>query len=451
MRMIAESGIAPHGRNARNNMLESVRFWLTFFFFLLLPWQTRLIYRYSPLDPDVEYGRLSLYASELVLGALILLAVASGVTHIIRNRPRLQPFTRRQWWVVALLALIAYAVIRSYFAADMFSGLQNTAWILEASIVLIMLTSGWMPRRAAIQGFLISMTIAAVLGIGQYVFQYAPAQKWLGLAEHIPAQGGTSVIEYGGTRFLRAYGPFPHPNIFGGYLVLALLIVIARSATQGEVVPSGLFRQPVAGLLSVLFTLVLAFTFSRSAWLAWLVGIILFGGFYKNTRHMMRISMIVMAIMLIALWPKTLTRFTGDERLEKRAISERITSIHDGIALWKQHPWFGVGPGNFVNTFFVQHPDTAWWQLAPPHNVFVLLLAEYGIAGIIFFAVVFAGYFFALPHAKNYFLPLTLAPLFTLALFDHYLVSFYSGIMLTALFIHTSSTPNALLPNVSGF
>lgn len=435
-------------------MMLNIRWFFTTLFFFFLPWQTRWIYRLSPLGADVEYGRLSLYGSEIVLGILMVLAIVAGLVHLKNNGWRTAPLTRDRWWLAAFFAVILYGAIRSLFVIDTSAALLHTAWLLEAGVLAAMIISGFMPRRAAINGFLIGMTLAALLGIGQVVFQYAPAQKWLGLAEHIPAQGGTSVVEYGTTRFLRAYGSFPHPNIFGGYLVVALLIVIARSASrrsnpdsfrnQGGIASS--LRRASFFVMNILITHALALTFSRSAWLAWLCGAIVFWFLYRPTRRALALSALGMSIALLTFWPVTVTRFKGTERLEKRAIDERITSIHDGIAIWKQSPWFGVGPGNFVNTFFVQHPNTSWWQLAPPHNVFLAILAEYGIVGSFLLAIFFIAWCARVVRTQgNYRLLLMNAPLIVLGFFDHYLWSFYCGLILATFFLafvsHTDLSP----------
>jgi len=267
--------------------------------------------------------------------------------------------------------------------------------------------------------------------------QYVPASKWLGLSRHIPTEGGASVIETGSTRFLRAYGPFPHPNIFGGYLVVGLLIVIARAdRNRPEAISSGLLRRSQSSLLAMttLFSIALALTFSRGALLAWLITACLLFLFHRSTRFFLGVSLATIVVMLAVLWPFTLARFSNEARLEKRSLDERVTSVKDGIAVWKQSPWFGVGPAQFVNTFFVQ-PADPWWQWSPPHNVLVAALAEYGLVGVLLLVITDGLFIMSLLRgAGDWKILFWFIPLVILMAFDHYLWSFYSGIMLYALF-----------------
>ena len=465
--MTGDNGTLNNGKSAFAPWAHRARFALTALFFVALPWQTRWIYRTSPIHPDAEWGRLSWYASEMLLGVLLLWAIAHAIWLWRTGRFARQPFTRERWWLVGALAVLAYGVLRAVLSDAPAAGLQHSWWLLEAVLTIVFLQSGWFPWRAAVYGFLIGMTIAALLGIGQVVFQYAPAQKWLGLAEHIPAQGGASVVEYGSTRFLRAYGPFPHPNIFGGYLVAAFLFVILRPRQIGaegsrtnDGNPPGFFNS-YAGLrsfrmthrvLAILFTVALALTFSRGAWIAW-IAVLLAALFVQKNRAFssVALSVLTMGVVLGALWPVTITRFDRTARLEARAIEERTTSVADGIALWKRTPWFGVGPSQYVNTFFVQHPpseaDFAWWQLAPPHHTGVALLVEYGAVGATLVILTALLFLRSLIKGGEYRPLLWFLPLVALMQFDHYPWSLYSGVMLVALFagfrthsIHTIST-----------
>lgn len=200
--------------------------------------------------------------------------------------------------------------------------------------------------------------------------------------------------------------------------------------------------------MAVLFTTALALSFSRSAWIAWVVvlAVVLIAR-KRAAVTSVALSVLTMAVVLVALWPITVTRFDRTARLETRAIEERTTSIADGITIWKQTPWFGVGPAQYMNTFSVQHPDTPWWQLAPPHHAGVALLVEYGIVGAALVIVTVLLFLWHLVKQGVYRVLLLFLPLIALMQFDHYLWSLYGGMMLFALyvgfhahFIHTIPT-----------
>lgn len=189
-------------------------------------------------------------------------------------------------------------------------------------------------------------------------------------------------------------------------------------------------------MLTALFSTALALSFSRGAWIAWLV--VMCVVLYERRRaavSSVAVSAITIAAILVTLWPVTVTRFTADARLEQRAVDERVMSVRDGFEMWKRAPWFGVGPAQYVNTFYVQHPNMPWWQLAPSHNVGIAILVEYGVVGTLLLSgmlILFGRYFI---QKGGYRAALWFLPLLALAQFDHYPWSLYSGVMLVALFV----------------
>ncbi len=415
------------GESARERWVSNIRTGLTVLFFVILPWQTRWIYRASPIHPDAEWGRLSLYASELLLGVFLLGALVRWVVVWRRGATQRQPFTRERWWLVGVLAVLLYGVLRSVLNYDPAAGFQHTWWILEAILVVIFLHTGWFPWRAAVRGLIIGLSLAAVFGIYQAMAQYVPGSTWFGVAEHRPEWGGSSVVETAETRFLRAYGPFPHPNIFGGAMAVGLFIlwltVVHKERMRGTL------------LATWLMSGALALSFSRGAWIAWVVALflVMIEGKERTLSHVM-LSVLTMGVVLGVLWPVTITRFDRTARLEARAIEERTMSITDGIAAWKRAPWFGFGPAQYTNTFFVQHSDTPWWQLAPPHHAGVALFGEYGVVGATLVIVTTLLFFGHLAKQGGYRALIWFAPLVVLMQFDHYLWSLYSGVMLVGLY-----------------
>jgi hypothetical protein len=82
----------------------------------------------------------------------------------------------------------------------------------------------------------------------------------------VPTVSGPSVVQLAdGTRWLRAYGTLPHPNILGGFL-LALMAGPLTIFLHGRA-----RRWWAAGLFGIA-TIALVLTFSRSAWLGYAAG-----------------------------------------------------------------------------------------------------------------------------------------------------------------------------------
>jgi hypothetical protein len=62
-----------------------------------------------------------------------------------------------------------------------------------------------------------STLLQAVVGVGQAWLGHSIGLSWLGEADLDPSVRGTSIVESGGQRFLRAYGLTVHPNVLGGF------------------------------------------------------------------------------------------------------------------------------------------------------------------------------------------------------------------------------------------
>jgi hypothetical protein len=178
---------------------------------LVLPWQTRWFSDAGLLAGyPWEQGRISIYAFWLIL--LVCATVSLWQKRVQWRKPQ----------VIELILLVAVLV------PALFSGepRASIAWLISVAFAGVFV---WVIQREQIRltdlalWFSISLIPHALLGMFQFAVQFGFDQKWLGLSALDPATKGTAVILNEGVRYLRAYGGFPHPNIFGGYLALALL------------------------------------------------------------------------------------------------------------------------------------------------------------------------------------------------------------------------------------
>ncbi len=397
-------------------MLQKIRIALTIVFFTILPFQTRWIYSDSPIDPAAEWGRLSLYGSELVLGALLVLALAEAW----KKRGKIKKAAKRKksWWYWVALVFILYLFRYALFHG--FISLQAITWILLATATVIFVFSGWMPKRAVLHGVYIGLLLAALMGIFQVIDQSVIANKWLGLAQHLPQEGGAAVVEYGNTRFLRAYGPLPHPNIFGGYMAIALILSL-YACLQTE------FCKKKLAALVIASSVALTLSFSRGAWLAAAIGIgILIIKHKKNIVRPLLLAALPILITVSMTWPVVQTRISGQQRLEERSLQERGASLKDGWLLLQDHPITGVGIGMSALILGEGYIDQ-WWQIAPPHNILLVIALEIGVVGLILVGLL------VVPLLKKFEFNLVAFPLLVAGMFDHYLWTLYPGVMLVAL------------------
>jgi lysylphosphatidylglycerol synthetase-like protein (DUF2156 family) len=183
-------------------------------------------------------------------------------------------------------------------------------------------------------------------------------------------------------------------------------------------------------LVSSLQWTALFFTFSRSAWFAAIVWILVSSVFGLRTSVKWIAYRLSLIAMLTALFfPLVQSRLAGETVPELRSRTERISGYSEAIALWRTHPLVGIGVGNYTIWERAAFPNRAPWEYQPAHNVPLLFLAELGVIGVLLALWILADGFRILTpqHAM-------LIALLPLLLLDHYLWSSYVGLLLFSLF-----------------
>jgi len=185
------------------------------------------------------------------------------------------------------------------------------------------------------------------------------------------------------TRYGRASGPFKDPNVFGPFLVAPLLM----SLHLWLVSP---FRRGVLPLLAAaLLAVGILFSFSRGAWAAAAIGLLIYGYVYTITAESNRQRVKLAALVLFgtaALGLILIAALQSDaisDLLEQRAtLTQSYDEGPDGrfggqakaIGLILENP-LGIGSANF--TRFYHHEEV--------HNVYLSMFLNSGwIGGLLF-------------------------------------------------------------------
>ncbi len=170
----------------------------------------------------------------------------------------------------------------------------------------------------------------------------------------------------------RAQGLFKDPNVFGPFLVPAVLIVME------ECVAPRLLRGRLAlklALLSVL-TVGVVFSFSRAAWLNLGLGVLVLLTIFALRRGGGRRAVTLLAVALVAgvALVGVVSATSSMDFLSQRAAlqdydAQRFGAQASGIEIAERHP-LGLGPGQFERVSDVS-----------AHSTYVRALAEEGILG----------------------------------------------------------------------
>ncbi len=431
---------------------------------LALPWQTRFFVE-GPMRGGYawEQGRWSLYASMIPMFALIasyLLLDGCPLLPTPRRKPGpigavpadigLSRRTLPVRWVASRLAMTRGAGDETFNTSNetkvflcMLCGCALIAFFFFPTLsfvaslqgfvqVILLLAFGYLAYRNELFRerlpfwAVLSLVPVALFALGQGVFQFVPAFKWLGIALQDPAVRGVSVIEVGTERFLRAYGSFPHPNILGGWMVFATLVSLRE----------WMVRHERWGWLaaSILFAAALYASFSRSAWIACVVGggALAWAAWKKRASKRFALAVILIALPIggaVALKPElVLTRIASQQRLEVKSVNERAASVTQGLGVIKAYP-FGTGFEAYrVGLERACTSSGCVTPAEPPHLVPLLALVELGWIRL---AVAVLAIFYASWRVRSLSWkgaePVFLLPMVVIACLDHYLWSLWAG------------------------
>ncbi len=303
----------------------------------------------------------------LLIGAATVFRIGECSSNGLRVQKRRGPL------LVVLVAAFCLFPTLSWVATGQWLG---QVAFLTAFVVLVVTDPDL--HESFAQWVIWALVPVASLALFQAVTQVVFASKWLGIASQYPLDRGVSVVESAGVRFLRSYGSFPHPNVMGGWMVLGTLMAV-REALRAVRWRAAL--GPVC-----LFSAALYATFSRSAWIAFVVG---WGALFLFARGGSRVRLravcfgaACLAVFCVGMFlrPELIhTRVVAQDRLEARSINERREGIRQALSVvLPAYPW-GTGPGAYrVGLDLACAAVTCPVPAEPPHAVPFLVLAELG-------------------------------------------------------------------------
>jgi putative inorganic carbon (hco3(-)) transporter len=300
------------------------------------------------------FGLYALWVAELLL--------SSSQTH----RPRFR-------WALPAFAYIAVMGISSVVAANSALVLNELALVGQTILLFIYVSStvrSLEQIRFVIRLLLLALTVQASLLAVQY-FTGASIQ-FAGLRSSERIQETTRVA-----------GTLGSPNSAGGFLAaciaIAVALVVARGAHSFRVLP-------IAGIC--IGGLALVLTFSRGGWLAatisiaFVLAVLVIRG--ALTGRILVVGVVV-AVLGLSLGGQIHSRLQS----QSGGLKARAAVGDVAVDVIRDHPLTGVGANNYVTVLPEYTPLTQWAFI--PHNKFLLVWSETGIAGLAAFIAFLAA------------------------------------------------------------
>ncbi|MGC8781990.1 MAG: O-antigen ligase family protein [Anaerolineae bacterium] len=218
-----------------------------------------------------------------------------------------------------------------------------------------------------------------------------------------------------GGRFMRAYGSFQQPNPYAGYLgylapVAASLALAALAQWWRTRRPRHLIAGVAGGGTALLLVAGVGMSWSRGGWLALGLALIIVVGLRTPRTALMTLSAMAAVAVILAMagtaWlpaaiagrvsglgdyvavPDPMRAEINDDNF---AVLERVAHWQAGLAMFDDHPWLGVGIGNYA-VAYERYALPHWYEpLGHAHNIYINFLAETGVIGAGMFVALWGG------------------------------------------------------------
>jgi putative inorganic carbon (hco3(-)) transporter len=165
---------------------------------------------------------------------------------------------------------------------------------------------------------------------------------------------------------------------YSGLLMLVLVALLAYAFCYGW------GRKKWVILLGLLITAALMLTYTRSAWLGAVAGLMTV---ILLRRPRLMLAVIPLLLLAFFVLPSSIQRrFESGWNPRDPNTRNRIELFETSMRLIKDHPWFGVGPKN-VGQEALRYRGTdefPSWMYQHMHNNFLQIAAERGIPGLLF-------------------------------------------------------------------
>lgn len=306
-------------------------------------------------------------APSITLASIVLLTAFSYFIKVVRGK-RVFKFGITEF---AFLGF-ATAIFLGGFAPGEANTFENA--ILSVSLMLIfpmtvnlMKYKRWI--KTCILSFIVPAVVVAFIGIVQYSLGAAPS-GWI-----------DSEIFSGITS--RVVSVFNNPNILGLYLAMIFPFVLLLFYHKSPNVK-------ILGCISVAFILVcVAFTYSRSAWIALLCGGIAFAVMVTPRGILWLIPSIGAGLLACLAFPKSIgARINNFVTLADSANSYRMSVWNSSWNMLTDTMFGGVGLGEEAfRTAYINYAAAGTQSAPHSHSLYMQIAIQLGVIGLILFGV----------------------------------------------------------------
>jgi O-antigen ligase len=300
----------------------------------------------------------------------------------------------------ALFAVVGFAVLSSAFAARYKYAAWLGSWEWLSIVVAFYLVRRLASWQGAGHGFLAALLAVGVMLSAYAVYQYLveiPSQASMSREELVARMAREGIFRDADDPYWdqleervkspNVFATYAHPNSFAGFLGLLL------PAAVGWTVAAWPDRRRnvsvwLLGGCAGLMVLALWWTHSRGAILATLlVGAVIAVWLGRRLIQLGQLRLLAglaaLAVILLFLAWFGMRETTAGKATPGASFALRLGYWKATARMIEDHPWLGVGPGNFGRHYPGYMSDTDYEEVQDPHNFALELWATCGIFGLL--------------------------------------------------------------------
>ena len=275
---------------------------------------------------------------------------------------------------------------------------------------------------------------------------------WLGERSFVYGGIGIAQMNLWGENLIRAYGTFSHPNSLAGFLVLSwwgwrkLLITNYELHIKDK---KQKFKKIFYWIVNWSAMMGILMAGSRTVWL--ITAVLLIAEQLQITSHggqanyqllikngkirrqligkILMISGVICLFLGIISINYRVSDFVGGWDIN--SFQKREMLLGAAIKMISSSPLFGIGAGNFVKEL-PKFQSGVWFWLQPVHNIFLLLVSEIGLLGVILLITNYQLLINNLKFGKYWWIWIIVG---VTGMVDHYWVSLAQNSWLLAVFL----------------
>jgi O-antigen ligase len=275
-----------------------------------------------------------------------------------------------------VLAFSAVTILSALLSGHPAASLESAKGLLLVAALYVTADAVRDPEGAGrfLLGLTLAATVAAAVGLLQVGLCPGPdapaaAPRWL----------------Y--RRCGRAHGFFSIYMTLAGVLSLVLLATLPRLLPGG-----GELRRFGAPWLVMLGGLVA--TYTRGAWIGFAAGVLTVATTVRRGRWLLLAGLLLLAGAALVAPPELRHRFLSMADPEEAGVRERVYMWRSGLAMWRERPVLGVGPGGVKRDYpAYARPEAIKKRTSHVHSTPLQILIERGVLGLAGWLAIWAAFF----------------------------------------------------------